>query len=203
MLKSKDDVLTGDHRFRLFTKHVALPDERGCMIWTAGHTVGGYGVFGIKVNGRWRNCMAHRFAYEHFVGPVPNGLELDHLCRNRACVNPTHLEPVTRRENIMRGEGVSAKHAAKTHCPKGHLYAGSNLRIISTGGRQCRACQREKYRETHPFIRLDSRLKTHCDHGHEFTTENTYWRVGWRTCKTCKRGQVQRYRARKKLMVEG
>lgn len=203
MLKSKDDIFTGDHRFRLFTKHVALPDENGCMIWTAVLKVGGYGVFGIKVDGRWRNCLAHRFAYEYFVGPVPSGLELDHLCRNRACVNPTHLEPVTRWENIMRGEGVSAKHAAKTHCPRGHPYAGDNLRIVANGWRQCRACQREKYREQHPFVRLDTRLRTHCDQGHEFTPENIYWRGHWRTCRLCERLKVQRYRTRKKAMVEG
>ena len=182
--------------FCRFSKHVNIPDEHGCMLWTAARGANGYGRFGLKVNERWRAFIAHRLAYEHFVGPVPRGLELDHLCRNRACINPTHLEPVTRWENIMRGQSVSAKHAAKTHCPRGHPYAGSNLRVTEQG-RQCKACQREKYRETHPFVRLDSKLKTHCDHEHEFTIENTLITPqGWRRCRICGRRRCNERRAR-------
>lgn len=100
---------------------------------------------------KWREALtsvvgAHRVVYEELVGPIPDGLMLDHLCRVRHCVNPEHLEPVTNRENVLRGEGHSAKAARATHCLKGHPYAGENLRILSNGWRRCRACHRERER---------------------------------------------------------
>lgn len=113
------------------------PDLGSCWIWTAGLTHAGYGNARI----RRRSFLAHGIAYRACVGPVPEGLELDHLCRVKACVNPTHLEPVTHWENTMRGVGVGPRNAAKTHCPKGHPYSGANLYIIpSTGGRACLTC---------------------------------------------------------------
>lgn len=83
---------------------------------------------------------AHRISYEHFTGPIPAGLHLDHLCRNRACVNPEHCEPVTCRENVRRGEGIAAKHMAKTHCIQGHELSVSNLYRTRKGHRVCRTC---------------------------------------------------------------
>ena len=80
-------------------------------------------------------ALAHRVAYELQVGPIPVGLQLDHLCRVRSCVNPAHLEPVTSAENTRRG-----LRAMKTHCPQGHPYAGENLLIRPTGQRRCRTC---------------------------------------------------------------
>jgi hypothetical protein len=86
----------------------------------------------------------HRVAYELLVGPIPEGLELDHLCRNTRCVNPEHLEPVTGRENLMRAvSSWAAKNAAKTHCPQGHPYDEENTKVKRDGGRACRACGRE------------------------------------------------------------
>ena len=110
-----------------------------CHVWTAADNGAGYGV--LKLNGRM--VLAHRLAYELLVGPIPTGLQIDHLCRNRRCVNVEHLEPVTHRENALRGVGASARNALKTHCPLGHAYAGSNLYVQpGTGARECRTCWR-------------------------------------------------------------
>ena len=113
----------------------------GCWEWT-GSKSHGYGQF-------WdgdRPVRAHRWAWEQEHGPVPGGLDLDHLCRNPGCVRPDHLEPVTRQENLLRG--VSAQRA-KTHCPAGHLYDDENTMLSSSGHRKCRTCNRETAREWH------------------------------------------------------
>lgn len=114
----------------------------GCWLWTGSKNRGGYGT--ITVNGHTR--AVHRVAYELLVGPIPDGLQLDHLCRVRHCVNPAHLEPVTQRENILRGQGLAAANAAKTHCLRGHPFDGSNT-YVWRGKRFCRACNREHQRK--------------------------------------------------------
>jgi hypothetical protein len=111
----------------------------GCWEWTGAHLKDGYSRF--KVDGR--TVLAHRCAYELAVGPIPDGLTLDHLCRNRGCVNPAHLEPVTQRENTMRSPvAAAALNVAKTHCINGHAFVGENLRLRIRGGRDCRICHR-------------------------------------------------------------
>lgn len=116
--------------------------ERGCWEWTASTSAGGYGSY--HVNGKHR--QAHRFAYELTHGEVPEGLVLDHICRNRACVNPDHLEPVTFRENVLRGVSPSALQARRTHCTRGHLLEGENIfeSYAKAGRRKCRACASER-----------------------------------------------------------
>jgi len=107
-----------------------------CWNWIGAHTSKGYGSFwdGDKL------VRAPRWSYEHFVGPIPKGLQIDHLCRNPGCVNPAHLEPVTQRENILRGVSFSAIHARKTHCKYGHRLTGSRVRILNINGRTERRC---------------------------------------------------------------
>lgn len=104
-----------------------------CWPWTGQLFVNGYG--------RLRpHLRAHRVSYELFVGPIPAGMDLDHLCRVRRCVNPDHLEPVTRRENLARGAGFIGQQLRKTTCLRGHPLAGTNLIPSKTGRRQCREC---------------------------------------------------------------
>jgi hypothetical protein len=111
-----------------------------CWLWTAGASEG-YGRFRVSRPTR-RTLAAHRVAYEWLVGPIPDGLQLDHLCRNPSCVNPDHLEPVTNRENGRRG----IKGELTTHCPQGHPYSGVNLYVHPRGRRKCRQCRKEQMR---------------------------------------------------------
>ena len=120
-----------------FWPKVAKSDA--CWEWTAGLDSKGYGAFRLSTNKR---IVAHRFAYEILVGPIPEGLQLDHLCRNRRCVNPEHLEPVDNRTNTLRGEGPTAQHARKTHCCHGHELDAGNVRVSRAGARICLTCER-------------------------------------------------------------
>jgi hypothetical protein len=112
----------------------------GCWEWIAGKNIGGYGQFW---NGE-RIVMAHRFAYEAWVGPIPEGLVIDHLCRNRSCVNPRHMEPVEHRTNTLRGIGPTAINARIDACPHGHPYTPANTIILSDKKRRCRMCKRAR-----------------------------------------------------------
>ncbi|MEU7163131.1 HNH endonuclease signature motif containing protein [Streptomyces morookaense] len=114
----------------------------GCWEWAGTRTLQGYGQFWLD----GRNQYAHRIAYEVVVAPIPDGLVIDHLCRNRACVNPGHLEPVTNRTNLLRGVGFAAAKARQTHCIRGHRFDTANTRRATNGTRKCRACDRERHR---------------------------------------------------------
>lgn len=105
-----------------------------CWTWTGTHSAAGYGTF---VRDGRRQCYAHRYSYELHCGPIPADLQIDHLCRNRGCLNPAHLEAVTQQENIRRGE-----RANRTHCPRDHPYDDGNTRRTSRG-RWCRTCAHE------------------------------------------------------------
>lgn len=121
---------------RFQTKYIPEPNS-GCWLWLGALTVGGYGHIFI---GNKKTRMAHRVAYELFVKKIPKGLQIDHKCRMRCCVNPDHLEPVTQRENLLRSPiGITAKFARRTHCAQGHLLAERNL-ISAKNRRRCRIC---------------------------------------------------------------
>ena len=127
---------------RFEEKYIPEPMS-GCWLWTAATTVAGYGQLG-RAGGRGQTAwMAHRLSWELHRGPIPAGMHIDHLCRNPACVNPDHLEPVTQRENLLRGVGVSAVNAAKTHCANGHAFTPQNTYVFPrNGSRQCMMCRR-------------------------------------------------------------
>lgn len=118
-----------------------------CWEWR-GYLTKGYANFRVAPQSRpdlQQKALAHRVAYELLVGHIPDGMQLDHLCRNRRCVNPEHLEPVTQQENIRRGE-VGLNMSSKTHCPSGHEYVEINTYIDKAGARVCRACKRDHAR---------------------------------------------------------
>lgn len=133
---------------RFFTKVAEGPGD--CWNWIAGKAKG-YGVFSLSQP--HRNIAAHRWAWQYLRGDIPEGLDLDHLCRNRACVNPWHLEPVTRRVNILRGIGPPARAAVKTHCPAGHEYTRENTYMWTSKyghpQRRCRICNLSASRKYH------------------------------------------------------
>lgn len=124
-----------------FWPRVDKNGPNGCWIWTGTRAKTGYGTIGADRTG-W-TLLAHRVAYEFVIGPIPEGLTLDHLCRVRLCVNPAHLEPVTLAENKRRGESLPAKNARKTQCESGHPYTPQNTYIHPVKGwRRCRTCDR-------------------------------------------------------------
>lgn len=132
------------HHTRLLPRPIEyVVDDNGCWVWQKFITEEGYGRIHLRSPSP-RNVLAHRLYYERYVGPIPADLEIDHLCRNRACVNPAHLEPVPKRVNILRGEGVAARFARRTHCSKGHEFTSENTYINPTSlARYCRVCLRD------------------------------------------------------------
>ncbi len=113
-----------------FAKKIEVDALSGCWQWVGALNGGGYGGFD--------GTTSHRFIYEYLFGEIPDGLDLDHLCRNRKCCSPFHLEAVTRLENIRRASAI------KTHCPRRHPYSGENLHITKQGWRVCLKCRRNR-----------------------------------------------------------
>ena len=128
------------------------PDLGPCWLWTAGRDRMGYGRFGTPHAPHW--SLAYRIAYEWLVGPIPEGLVIDHLCRVPACVNPAHLEPVTFRENLMRG--LRKGPPAKDYCPYGHRKDEANT-YVYRGHRSCRTCVRLRSRTNYDLNREQRR----------------------------------------------
>lgn len=129
--------------------HPLIDRSSGCWIYTGYLDPDGYA--NISVGGKTKRL--HRVSYEAFKGPIPDGKMIDHLCRNRACCNPEHAEPVTNTINQRRGDTVSSRNYVKTHCNRGHELAGENLMSYDDGRRGCRTCYQMKSKEwsdTHP-----------------------------------------------------
>jgi HNH endonuclease len=116
-------------------------NQNGCWIWKGHIDHGGYGTFRVRSGPRGME-KAHRFSWMNIHGPIEQGLTVDHLCRNRRCVNPAHMEIVTRGENTLRGVSGSAQNARKTHCKRGHLLSEENIYPRKDGRRACRICRK-------------------------------------------------------------
>ena len=129
---------------RFFSKIIIRND---CWIWCA-FINDGYGKFSIKdIDGKWKQYFAHRVSWEIFNGRIPSEMVLDHICRNRACVNPSHLRAVDEKTNVIENSlSFVAMNVLKTHCPSGHEYSPTNTRISKKNGRYCLECKRIKIR---------------------------------------------------------
>jgi hypothetical protein len=161
------------------------PDLGPCWLWTAALNNRGYGTF--RARGRPGN-YAHRFAYELLRGPIPDGLELDHLCRTPRCVNPEHLEPVTHRVNSLRSDSLMAKYAQVTHCVHGHLFDEANTHRPARGGRHCLTCAARRQRSRLRKERGMADSPTSCDYPWCHSLDGTL-------CNQCHRYFCQRHDA--------
>jgi hypothetical protein len=139
--------VTWDMHVRFESK--LLPGPGDCWAWSGGHfKQTGYAMFSVRcADGKWRPTVAHRIAWRLYRGEFDLALDLDHLCRNRACVNPWHTEPVTRRVNTLRGDGPAAVAARMTECAQGHAFTEENTIVRPNGKRECRTCARARDRE--------------------------------------------------------
>lgn len=119
-----------------------------CWLYAGLINTDGYGIIYVKDNDKYLKLRVHRIMYEAYKGEIPQGLILDHLCRVRSCINPNHLETVTDKVNVLRGVGMGALNAKKTHCKQGHSY--EDAFITKQGYRKCRQCMRKwRYNNRH------------------------------------------------------
>lgn len=144
--------------YERFREKVVFDNETGCWLWNGAKKESGYGTF---FDGKV--VTAHRWSYAYHIGPIPAGKHLDHLCRVRNCVNPLHMEPVTKKENDLRGQSPLAINARKTHCDNGHEFTPENTYVYPGGGRKCRRCRTDqmiKYnREARPYTKRGKAAK--------------------------------------------
>lgn len=172
--------------------------DSGCWLTPYALHESGYVKVGWSEGGRKTTSLGHIVTYERVNGPVSPGLELDHLCRNKACVNPAHLEPVPTAENLLRSPvAPAAVNRRKTHCPQGHRYDDENTYVFRSG-RACKTCMAENTRKHRALVPpKPRRRKTHCYRGHPYDEVNTYVdKRGRRLCRECGRIQSREYQRR-------
>lgn len=185
-------------------------DDSGCWLWRPPLDAAGYGRFA-----RGGRTYAHRWSFRFFKGDIPDGTEIDHLCRARNCVNPDHLDAVPHSENVRRGN-AGATQRARTHCPVGHAYTPENTYALRGGKRgdsplytrrTCLTCKRAKALKTQEEARTRTAAEgrayrgaaTHCKYGHPFEGHNL--RVaptGYAVCRECLHRRQRAYHAKKK-----
>lgn len=147
-----------DTCYAAFFKRAVIVNDDDCWGWPGAPSSDGYSVLTVALSGGYFHCRAHRLAFFLFRGDIQQGLVLDHLCRNRACVNPFHLEQVTSRVNVLRGIGISAEYSHRTNCARGHPLCGSNLFIDCHGRRVCLECRRRRAQEYQRRMRAEVKL---------------------------------------------
>jgi len=136
----KPGDLIGTPLERIIPRLVVEDRGHSSRCWIATYTTDRGGYVALRYAGRMQKL--HRLTYEALVGPIPSGFQIDHLCRQRACCNPAHLDPVTPRANTLRGFGVTSANARKTHCVHGHPYTPENTSMRPDGSRKCITCRR-------------------------------------------------------------
>jgi hypothetical protein len=187
---------------RLIEKSVPIT-ESGCLVWL-GRSSERHGLSYGYFRSHRKTALVHRAAYESEYGPIPHGLEIDHLCRVTLCVNPDHLEAVTHQDNCLRGNGVSGINARKTHCIRGHRYTKDTI-ALGNYGKYCRTCRNDKAGTARDARHVASGVpytrgikRTHCKYGHPATSENTTICGSRRCCRICANiAQLARYHKNK------
>lgn len=194
-----------------FMSHVEVERDSGCWLWGGHLNSHGYAQFGHLVDGVKRRPGAHRYAYERLRGEIPGGKAMDHLCRNRHCVNPYHVEPVDGETNVRRGlsgwrgdcaeftgdrewnvykprtieVGGKRRHAStKIYCKHGHMIAGANVHVGKDGRRKCRECQGIRSVVV-DGVKCHPQQKIYCKYGHMVAGDNLLVKDGRRRCRTC------------------
>jgi hypothetical protein len=184
----------------------ALPEPNsGCWLWTGALNRDGYAKFSVLGEPNEEEYQrGSRWAYENFVKPIPRGFVIDHKCRVRSCVNPSHLEPVMVRTNTLRGESPPAVNKLKTECVNGHALSLDNLYINKqNGSRICRECLSIRKRDRAYALRCSriAIISEYCKHGHLWSENTKLNSAGRRVCVSCDKENKQAYKRRMKFFL--